>query len=596
MPTPLTRLPALLASLVVVAAPVLAQGTVGPAPAPNAAAAAFRKVLDDDYKFRMREFPEFAANQGDHTNDDKLTDLSPEAIARRELHDRGLLAALRRIDRSKLQGQELLSYDLFLRDKEEDVAGQRLPLRRFPVNQVNGVQLGFPSTIRSMPRKTAKDYENIAARIRAFPRYLGHITDQMREGIRTGWTQPATPLRTLPAQIAAQVVDSAERSPLWEPFANLPAALPDTTKVRLRQLGREAILGSAVPALRDFQAFVERDYIPAARKADGISSVPGGSEYYQFRIRQETTLDLTPKEVHEIGLREVARIRAQMDSVVQAAGWTKSFPEWLTFLRTDPRFYYTKEEELLAGYREISKRIDGRLPELFAELPRLPYGVRSFPAYEAPAQTAARYYQGAADGTRAGYFVANLYKLDSRPKYEMEALTIHEAAPGHHLQIARAQELKELPQFRRGGGITAFVEGWALYAESLGPALGLYQDPYSKFGQLTYEMWRACRLVVDTGIHAFGWTRQQAIDYMLANTAKSEQDVTVEVDRYIVWPGQALAYKLGELRFQEIRRKAERELGAKFDVRRFHNALIDNGPLPLDVLTRVMDEWIARQK
>jgi len=285
-----------------------------------------------------------------------------------------------------------------------------------------------------------------------------------------------------------------------------------------------------------------------------------------------------------------------MESIVSQVGFKGSFADFLTFLRTDKRFYYTNPDDLVAGYSHIAKRADGKLPELFAELPRTPYGVKVIPDYEAPAQTTAYYQAGAADGSRAGLYMLNTYKLDTRPKYEMEALTLHESVPGHHLQISRAQELKGLPDFRRNAGYTAYVEGWGLYAESLGPEMGFYTDPYSKFGQLTYEMWRACRLVVDTGMHQFGWSRQQAIDFMKENTAKTENDIIVEVDRYIVWPGQALAYKIGELKIKELREKARKELGARFDVRRFHNAVLDDGPLPLDILESRINKWIAEQK
>jgi uncharacterized protein (DUF885 family) len=324
-------------------------------------------------------------------------------------------------------------------------------------------------------------------------------------------------------------------------------------------------------------------------------TLPDGEAFYQYQIRRYTTLPLTAREIHETGLREVARIRLAMDSVQRQVGFTGSFAEFLTFLRTDPRFYYTSEDDLLEGYRDIAKRIDGELPRLFAVLPRTPYGVRKIPDYAAPSQTTAYYLPGASDGSRAGFFFANTYKLETRPRYEMEALTIHEAMPGHHLQIARAQELTGLPAFRRNAGYTAYVEGWGLYSESLGPALGLYTDPYSRFGQLTYEMWRACRLVIDTGIHAFGWSRDSAIAYLLDHAAKTPQDAAVEIDRYIVWPGQALAYKVGELTLQRLRRTAESTLGSRFDIRTFHNALLDNGPLPLPVLEREMDTWLQEQ-
>jgi uncharacterized protein (DUF885 family) len=302
------------------------------------------------------------------------------------------------------------------------------------------------------------------------------------------------------------------------------------------------------------------------------------------------------QETHEIGQREVVRIRKEMEEIIGKVGFKGTFQEFLTFLRTDSRFYYTKPEDLVMGYRDIVKRADGELPRLFAELPRNPYGVKEIPAHEAPAQTTAYYQPGAADGSHAGFVYVNTYKLETRPKYEMEALMLHEAVPGHHLQVSRAQELKGLPDFRRNASYTAYLEGWGLYAEGLGEEMGFYTDPYSKFGRLTYEMWRACRLVVDTGMHALGWSRQQAIDFLKENTAKSENDIVVEVDRYIVWPAQALAYKIGELKLRELRAKAERELGDHFDIRRFHNALLDDGPLPLDLLEEQIDDWVAEQR
>jgi uncharacterized protein (DUF885 family) len=336
--------------------------------------------------------------------------------------------------------------------------------------------------------------------------------------------------------------------------------------------------------------------MPAGNRPIAASSLPDGEAYYAYCVREYTTTHLTPEDIHQTGLDEVARIKAEMGSVLQASGFQGSMEEFTEFLRSDPRFYFTRAEDLVTAYRDIAKRADAELPKLFAELPRTPYGVRVFPDYEAPSQTTAQYYPGASDGSRPGYFMVNTYRLDMRPRYEMEALTLHEAVPGHHLQIARAQEMHHLPDFRRNGSYTAYVEGWALYAEGLGSQMGFYADPYSKFGQLTYEMWRACRLVVDTGLHRFGWSRQQAIEYMQKQTAKTEQDIAVEVDRYIVWPGQALAYKMGELKIKELRARAEGLLQSRFDLRRFHNALLDNGALPLALLEREIDEWIETQK
>ena len=557
---------------------------------------ALKRLFASDWEFRHRERPEVATWQGDHRYDQKLTDLSPAAIERRKAHDRDMLARLGGIPRAGLSKQDALSYDLFKREKEIAIEGQQFPTELLALDQLDGPQLMMSQLAEVMPYTTKKEYDNYLARLAAYPTFMAQVMDLLRRGMAEGWTQPAVPLRGVPAQITGQLVDTVELSPYYAPFKAMPATITSEEQASLRAAARAAILDGVQPVLARFREFVTDSYLPAGRSSPAISSVPDGADYYRFAIKRETTTDLTADQIHQLGLSEVARIRKLMDSVITASAFKGSFPEWLKFLRTDPRFYETTADGLVRRYRDLAKRIDPELPRLFAELPRAPYGVRAFPAFEAPSQTTARYYAGAADGSRAGYFMVNTYRLDARPLYELEALTLHEAVPGHHLQISRAQELTALPDFRRNGEYTAYVEGWALYAESLGEELGFYRDPYSKFGQLTYEMWRACRLVVDTGIHSKGWSREQAIKYMGDNTAKSEQDVTVEVDRYIAWPAQALAYKLGELKIKELRARAERELGPKFDVRRFHNAVLDNGPLPLEVLEREMIAWIAAEK
>lgn len=559
-------------------------------------AAALHTLERDYWQWRLREFPESATWLGDHRYGDRLTDLSEAAIERRKAGRRRFLARARALRTAELADQDALSLELLRWELALAVDGERFPSELFALDQLDGPHLGFAQLVSAQPFRHAADYRAYLARLRAYPRYLGEVTALLRRGIERGWVQPNGPLRGVPEQIQGQIVDDPTRSSFWAPFEQAPASMAAADRERLRADGRAAITDSVMPALVAFRDFVRDTYLPAGTRATGIGAVPDGAAYYAWSIRQQTTTALAPDSIHRIGLAEVARIRAQMDSVMRSTRYAGTFAEFLRFLRTDPRFYHTTPEALLAGYRDISKRIDAELPRLFVELPRLPYGVRPFPDFEAPSQTTARYYSGAADGSRAGYFMVNLYRLDMRPKYEMEALTLHEAVPGHHLQIARAQELRGLPEFRRNAGYTAFVEGWALYAERLGEDVGFYADPYSKFGQLTYEMWRACRLVVDTGIHHLGWTRQQAIDFMLANTAKSEQDVAVEVDRYIVWPGQALAYKLGEIRIRELRARGERELGSRFDLRAFHNAVLDDGPLPLDVLSRRMDRWLRAQR
>ena len=555
-----------------------------------------QRLFADDWQYRMEQYPEWATFLGDHRHDDLLTDLSQSAILKRQAHDRAVLARAHAIKPASVKGQDRLSLQLFLWEKTLDVEGQRFPTWLMPLDQLDGIQVAFPPLITAMPYRTVQDYGNYLARLNAFPRLINQTIALLQEGIRTGWVQPAFQLRGIPAQIDGQLVTDPTKSPVYQPVTAFPVEISQAERARIVSAAERAIMDSVVPALRALGEFVQREYLPAGRKELAANSLPGGNDYYAWRIRRYTTVSLSPASIHQLGLDEVKRIRMAMDSVQQQAGFKGSFAEFLQFLRTDPRFYYATATDLVEGYRDIAKRIDGALPGQFAILPRTPYGVRPFPDYEGPSQTTARYYPSAADGSRAGYMMVNTWQLASRPTYEMEALTLHEAMPGHHLQIARAQELGNLPEFRRNAGYTAYVEGWALYAERLGSDLGLYTDPYSRFGQLTYEMWRACRLVIDTGIHTMGWSRDSAIAYLLANSAKSAQDAAVEVDRYIVWPGQALAYKMGELKIRAIRHQAETALGDNFDVRRFHNALLDDGPMPLEVLQAQMDKWIAAEQ
>ena len=561
----------------------------------SSAARDLHDLFRRDWEWRLEQYPEFATYLGDDRYNDRLTDQSLTAIEERKAHEREMLELVRRVDRSRLSGQDLLSYDLFLRDKRLEVEGQKFLLELIPLTQMSGPQLEFPQLISATPFRDAKDYEDYLGRLAAFPRLVDQTIALMQRGLETGWVAPAVPLRSIPAQIEGQLMEDASESPLFAPFEDFPESVAESDRSGLAASGRELIESEVTPALKKLLAFVRDTYMPAAREEIGASALPEGEAFYAHRVWLMTTTDLSPAQIHELGKREVARIREEMRGVIRTVDFEGSFEEFLEFLRTDPRFYFTRPEDLVTGYRDISKRADAELPRLFAELPRTPYGVREIPAYEAPAQTTAYYQPGAADGSRAGFYWVNTYKLETRPKYEMEALSLHEAVPGHHLQISRAQELKELPDFRRNAGITAYVEGWALYAERLGSEMGFYADPYSRFGQLTYEMWRACRLVVDTGLHALGWSRQQAIDFMKENTAKTENDIVVEVDRYIIWPGQALAYKIGELKIRELRARAEEELGERFDIRRFHNAVLDAGSLPLDLLEERIEAWIVEQ-
>jgi len=578
-------------ALLTLSAPQLTRAQAAAAP-PQA----LRTLVEEYWQWRLKEFPEQATWLGDHRYDNRLADLSPAAIERRKGEVRRMLARARAIDAARLTGQNALTHALFVWELDLAVAGHRFPSEVMILDQLDGPQLSFAQLSSVTPFRTVADYDAYLARLGAYPRYIEQVTALLRRGIEIGWVQPNGPLRGIPEQLEGLIRPEPSANPLFAPFTKMPATIPAGEQARLRATAQVALSAAVIPALTAFREFVQGTYLPAGNRAISISTVKDGPAFYAYMIRQHTTAPLLPEAVHRTGLAEVARIREQMDSVVRQVGFAGTFKEFLTSLRTDRRFYFSNPDELVTAYRDVSMRADAQLPRQFAVLPRNTYGVRPFPDFEAPSQTTARYYQGAQDGSRAGYFMVNTYRLDMRPKYEIEALTLHEAVPGHHLQISRAQELSDLPSFRRNAGYTAFVEGWGLYAESLGSAMGFYGDPYSKFGQLTYEMWRACRLVVDTGIHHLGWSRQQAIDFMTANTAKSDQDIAVEVDRYIVWPGQALAYKMGELKIKELRALAERELGPRFDVRKFHNAVLDNGPLPLDVLDREVGRWIRAQK
>jgi uncharacterized protein (DUF885 family)/dienelactone hydrolase len=579
----------------------------GPEPAGEPASAKqaatrLHELFKDEWEWTLREYPELATRVGDPRYNDRLTDLSASAIDRRKAHEREVLERIRGIDRSVLTGQDVLSYDLFRRAAEQGVALQRfpagtipiggflLPYEAMPITQMGGVQIDIPELPRVAPLRTTKDYDDFLARLAAYPRQVDQVIDLMKRAMAAGWMPPAAPLSKVLPQIEKQWVDDVARSPLYRPFETFPDAVAAADRARLVARAREMIAGAIIPTLKALHAFIAGTYLPACRPEIAASGLPGGPAFYEAQVRFWTTTDLSPGAIHEIGRREVARIRKAMDDVIRQAEFAGPLPEFIKFLRTDPRFALLPPDEVLPAFRDIAKRVDPELPRLFAELPRMPYGIREIPAFRG--QTAAHYTPGADDGSRAGFFNANTLRGTTRPRHEMEALLLHEAVPGHHLQVARAQELRGLPEFRRNALYGAYTEGWGLYAESLGEDLGLYKDPYAKFGRLQGEMLRACRLVVDTGIHALGWTRQQAIDFMDENTGVSESHIAAEVDRYIVWPGQALGYKIGELKIQELRARSARALGAKFDLRAFHNALIDDGALPLDLLEQRIDEWI----
>jgi uncharacterized protein (DUF885 family) len=549
-----------------------------------------------DWNYRMASSPESATYVGYPGYDTQWTDLSPAAIAERKSHTGRALSVLATIDRRQLSAADQVSYDLFKRQTEENVEGTRFPAELLQLTQLSGIQQDAAQLFDSMPAGTAAQLENELVRLQKLPAVVDHVIVLLKEGLQRGITPPQITLRDVPAQVLAQIPEDPFRSPLLAGFAEPPATLSGEDSLRLRAAAAKAYTEQVRPAFERLHAFLVNQYVPGARTTIAATALPDGAAWYAWRIKTQTSTNLTAQQIHEIGLAEVKRIRAEMERVKALTGFKGTLPEFFTYLRTDPKFFYTDKDELIRAYRDIAKRIDPQLMKLFKTLPRSTYGVIPVPAYAEKSQTTAYYYPGSPEAGRPGYFYANTYALNTRPKWEMESLTLHESVPGHHLQISLAQEMGALPEFRRNGGYTAFVEGWGLYAESLGDELGLYTDPYMKFGQLTYEMWRAVRLVVDPGMHSLGWTREQAIEFFKSNSSKSEHDIVVEIDRYIVWPGQALAYKLGELKLKELRAYATKELGLKFDVRLFHDEVLRNGAIPLSVLDEHIRAWVTEQK
>jgi uncharacterized protein (DUF885 family) len=464
-----------------------------------------------------------------------------------------------------------------------------------PLTQMAGVQQGAAETLASMPQQTTADYEDILARLETLPKNVEEQLALLREGLRRGYTPPKITMRDVPKQIADLIPEDPQKSALLDPFNEFPPGIPEAERTRLTSQARKIYTVGVRPAFQKLHDYLTSTYLPACRESISVSALPDGAASYAFHVRWQTSTNLSPKQIHELGLAEVTRIRSEMDRVILSAGFKGSFHEFTEFLRNDPRFYFDKPQDLIDAYKIIAKSIDPELAREFGKLPRNPYGVTPIPDFKAPSQTTAYYQPGAPSVGRPGYYFVNTYDLHARPKWEMEALSLHESVPGHHLQLSLAQELENVPEFRKHVGYSAFVEGWGLYAESLGADLGLYKDPYSKFGQLSYEMWRAVRLVVDTGIHSMGWTRDQAIQFFKDSTGKTDQDITVEVDRYIVWPAQALAYKIGQLKIRELRTQSENRLGDKFGVRAFHDAVLENGAVPLSVLEPRITGWIASQ-
>jgi uncharacterized protein (DUF885 family) len=557
------------------------------------AAGRLHDLFEREWELRLREDPLLATAVGVHTWDDRLASQTPADFERRARAARGFLAELAAIESRDLGAEDQVSQEMLRRQLEDRVASIGFHEFEIPLNADSGFHTELARLPDLMTLRATADYENYIARLRAFPRYVEEHIALMRQGISRGMTLPRVVLTGIEGTMTAHVVEDPETSVFWEPFAAFPQAVPAEERERLAAAGQAVIRDAVAPGYRTLAGFMVEEYLPAARESLAATELPGGEEYYRYLIRHFTTLDLAPREIHETGLAEVARIQEEMEAVIRQTGFEGDFAAFLEHLRTDPRFYAESPEELLKEAAFIAKKMDGRLPSLFKTLPRLPYGVAPVPAHLAPKYTAGRYVEAPVGGTEPGWYWVNTYKLEARPLYNLEALTLHEAVPGHHLQVALAQELADLPAFRRFAYVDSFGEGWGLYSERLGLEAGFYRDPYSNFGRLTYEMWRACRLVVDTGLHAKGWTRQQAFDFLASKTALSLHEVTTETDRYISWPGQALAYKLGELKIRELRRRAEEALGTRFDVRAFHDALLANGTVTLPILEERVESFIA---
>ena len=556
---------------------------------------ALQAMFDRAWEESAQRFPERATYRGDNRYNDRLSDASPEALADNDRRSAQSLADARAMSREALTPTERVSLDMFIDNQQRALALQPYPgYRLMSLRALGGPHTQLADLLQIMPVTRAEQVEQMLARLAAYPRRMEQEIANLRRAAAAGYVPSRELLERVLAQIEGQLIADATATPWYAPFKRLGSGIPAAEREALQQRGKTAVETQVMPPMRALRALVATELMPRAAADGSLKNAPDGTKIYDILVRQQTTTDLSATEIHAIGLRELARLRLEMEAVMRETKFEGDFPAFVKFLNTDPRFFHTSAEELLTGYRDIAKRLDAEMPKLFAELPRAPYGVQAMPAHMG---NRAEYYNGPAlDGSRAGIFFANTTALNGRPRWAMETLVAHEAVPGHHLQIARAIELRGLPAFRRSGwGFTAFTEGWALYAETLGFDLGLYTDPYQRYGHLQWQAFRAARLIVDTGIHALGWTRQQSIDYMVERTGVNREFVTSEIDRYTSNPGQALAYMIGRLKIAELRDRARTRLGARFDIRQFHNAVLDQGALPLATLERVIDEWIAVQ-
>jgi prolyl oligopeptidase len=577
----MTRFFALLTFLLITATPVFASDE------------ALQSVIDAHWQWTLEQYPEMRREYGDDSGNAQWTDQSLAAFTARDSQREVFINQLLKIEPATLSEDARLNRTMLLRQLRDARNGYADGMHLMPISMRSGPQHRHQMAER-LPFNTEQDYRDWLARLRTLPQQLSQYKELLEAGIERDRVQAEIVMARVPEQIQRVVVE-AEESPFFKPFLTISDKLPQQTRAALQAEAKAVINDILNPAYATFGEFMADSYLPAARSEPGIGSLEGGKAVYTRLAEKFTTTDMSPAQIHEIGLQEVARIRAEMEEIIEEVGFEGDIAAFNDFLRTDPQFYYDSPEALLEGYQAVSKRLDPELVKLFGKLPRMPYGVRPIADEIAPDTTTAYYSRPAADGSRPGWYYVNLYRPEVRPKYEMEVLSVHESVPGHHLQIALAQELGELPEFRRNSSVTAFIEGWGLYSERLGYDMGLYKDPYSRYGQKIYDMWRAVRLVVDTGMHYFGWSRERAIEFFKANAAKTEADIVNEIDRYIGWPGQALAYKVGQLKILELRERAKLALGEDFDIRAFHDHLLGAGAIPLDALEARMDEWIAAQ-
>lgn len=554
------------------------------------------QIFQNHWEWLMNEYPEWSTYEGLQENNHRLTDRSLEAIERRHQVLKERKASLLELPLDQLTRQNQEYYQIFLSELEQEIEGQQFPSHYLVLNQMGGPHSQFPRLIRQMPNQTEEDYQNLIARLKAFPTLLKQSTALMQKGLESGVTPPQITLREIPNQLQSLLEQDEQKNPLLQSALEFSKQAAQEIQQQRASEIRALFESELLPALSAFAQFVRDDYLPRARKETAWSTLPEGQAWYEYLIRSHTTTDLSAKQIHQIGLDEVARIQAEMKELARESGFKDDFAGYKKWLLTDKQFYYQTPEELVLAYQAMCKRIDAEMPKLFELLPRTPYGVKEMEPHTAASSPAALYYSGSMKARRSGTFYVNTTNLSDRPKWEMMALSLHEAVPGHHLQIALAQEQENVPEFRKRGRYTAYVEGWGLYAESLGKDLELYETGAEHFGRLSFEMWRAVRLVVDTGLHALGWSREEAIAYFIEKTGRPASEAVIEVDRYIVRPGQALAYKLGELKIHELRGLASKELGERFDLRKFHRVILEQGAMPLSLLEKKVKEWIDEEK